>query len=287
MLDLALSVLCSSLIFVIFKLFASYRITVIVAIVTNYFVASAVGFVLSPTSIQLGELVGKPWFVLTIILGVVFILVFNIMAKSSQINGVGVTSVATKMSLVIPVLFTVLYYNDSLTYFQLMGIVLALIAVYLSSTKQKALQVGAKDLWLPALVFVGSGIIDTAIKFIQEDYLQDNEYSIFSTTVFGAAGFTGLITLGINNIRQNKPFEIKNILGGICLGIPNYFSIFFLLRALNNNLLNSASVFTINNVAIVLFSTLLGILLFKEKLSAKNWTGVGMAIISIVLIALL
>ena len=76
------------------------------------------------------------------------------------------------------------------------------------------------------------------------------------------------------------------MLGGIALGVPNYFSIFFLLKALENNSLNSASIFTINNVAIVMFSTILGILLFKEQLSFKNWGGIALAIVSILLVAL-
>ncbi|MGB5360713.1 MAG: EamA/RhaT family transporter, partial [Eudoraea sp.] len=48
---------------------------------------------------------------------------------------------------------------------------------------------------------------------------------------------------------------------------------------------NSASIFTLNNVAIVMFSTLLGIVLFKEKISPKNWGGILLAVISIILVA--
>ena len=80
--------------------------------------------------------------------------------------------------------------------------------------------------------------------------------------------------------------NLRNILGGIALGIPNYFSIYFLLKALQNEYLTSASIFTINNVAIVLLSTFLGILLFKEKISAKNWGGILLAVTSILLVAL-
>ena len=92
-----------------------------------------------------------------------------------------------------------------------------------------------------------------------------------------------IICKGINNFTFIINF--KNIIGGICLGVPNYFSIYFLLKALQHPTWNSASVFTINNVAIVMFSTLLGILLFKERLSIKNWFGIGLAIVSIILVA--
>ena len=70
------------------------------------------------------------------------------------------------------------------------------------------------------------------------------------------------------------------------LGIPNYFSIYFLVKALRSNLLDSSGIFTINNVAIVIISTLLGIVFFKEQLSLKNWIGIILAVISIALVSL-
>ncbi len=286
MLDLALSVLCSSLIFVIFKLFAVYKVNTLLAIIANYITACTCGILLNPTSMGVSEILEQPWLLMTMALGLLFILVFNIMAKSSQINGVGVTSVATKMSLVIPVLFAVLYYKDVLSLLQIVGILLALAAVYLASVPKKELSIKRNHLWLPLLVFLGSGIIDTSIKFIQEAHLNEEEYPIFSSIVFGSAAISGILFLSIRSFQTLLNLNFKSVLGGIVLGIPNYFSIFFLLRALNTKSLNSASVFTINNVAIVLFSTLLGIILFKEQLSRKNLMGVGLAIISIILVAL-
>jgi len=73
-------------------------------------------------------------------------------------------------------------------------------------------------------------------------------------------------------------------LGGFLLGIPNYFSIYFFILALRIDGLDSSSIFIINNVSIVLLSTLLGIVCFKEKISPKNWIGIGIAILSILLI---
>jgi uncharacterized membrane protein len=71
------------------------------------------------------------------------------------------------------------------------------------------------------------------------------------------------------------------------LGVFNYYSIYYLLKALRSDSLNSSTIFTINNVAIVMLTTLVGILFFKEKLIHKNWIGIGLAIISIILVAFL
>lgn len=286
MIDLSLSILCSSLIFVIFKYFDVFKIQTPYAIVANYLVACLVGFFFYERLPSITAISSTPWFIPTLLLGMLFILVFNIMARSSQQNGVGTTSVATKMSLVIPVALGVFLYNEQLSLFQVFGIALALVAVYFASIKQKSLLIKKDSLLLPLLVFLGSGIVDSSIKYIQQTKLTTEEFPLFSSTVFAAAAATGLLFIFIRSIKNPLKISFKNIMGGIALGVPNYFSIFFLLRALQSETLNSASVFTINNVAIVMFSTLLGILLFKERLSMKNWLGIGMAIISILLVAL-
>ena len=63
-------------------------------------------------------------------------------------------------------------------------------------------------------------------------------------------------------------------------------SIYFLLKALDHETMESSTIFTVNNVAVVMLSGLVGFLLFKEKLSPKNWLGVIMAILSILLVTL-
>ncbi len=286
MIDLALSVLCSSLIFVVFKLFDTYQVQTLFAIITNYVVACLTGLFFYQQPIDFKAIPNKSWFLGTVLLGVLFILIFNIMAKTAQKVGVSVASVATKMSLVIPVIVGVFAYEEQLSFLKIVGIILALAAVYFASMKQKSISISKDTLLLPALVFLGSGIIDASINYLRETKLTTPEYPIFSATVFAAAACTGFVFILIKSLKNPLKINFKNVLGGIALGIPNYFSIFFLLRALQNDALNSASIFTLNNVAIVMFSTLLGILLFKEKLNLKNWGGIGLAVVSILLVAL-
>lgn len=287
MIALALSVLCSSLIFVVFKLFGTYKIQTLFAIITNYFVASCCGLLFYGGDVSIYDIVQRPWFIKTLALGLLFILIFNIMAKTAQKAGVSVASVATKMSFVIPVIIGVLAYKEELSWLKIVGIVLALGAVYFASIKQESITMSRDVLLLPFLVFLGSGTIDAAIKYFQETQLTTEEFPLFSATVFAAAGCSGLVFVGAKAFTTPLKVNPKNVLGGIALGIPNYFSIFFLLKALENDTWNSASIFTINNVAIVMFSTLLGILLFKEHLSLKNWGGIVLAVISILMVAFL
>ena len=136
MIDLALSILCSSLIFVIFKLYARFRVQTLYAIIVNYITACSVGFILSDTGLQLAEIPTKKWFIGTLFLGLLFIIIFNLMARTSQILGVSVASVATKMSLTIPVLLGVIFYGEDLGPLKMLGILLALTAVYFTSVKK-------------------------------------------------------------------------------------------------------------------------------------------------------
>lgn len=287
MIALALSVLCSSVIFVVFKLFDTYKVQTLFAIITNYFVASCCGFLLYEGPVDFTSLIQKTWFFKTLALGLLFILIFNIMAKTAQKAGVAVASVATKMSFVIPVIIGVFAYQEELSWFKVLGILLAMGAVYFASIKKGTITMSKDVLLLPFLVFLGSGAIDAGIKYFQETQLTTSEFPLFSATVFAAAGCTGLFFIGARSFVAPLKINPKNMLGGLALGIPNYFSIFFLLKALENETWNSASIFTINNVAIVMFSTLLGILLFKERLDLKNWGGIVLAVISILIVAFL
>jgi len=286
MLNLVLSVLCSSLIFVIFKLFKVYKVETLYAIITNYVVACAVGLLFYQGDFSVADIPEKSWFWGTFALGLLFIIVFNLMAVTSQRLGVSVASVATKMSLVLPVLFGVFMYKEELGALKVIGILLALAAVYFASVKERTTTFKATSLLFPFLVFLGSGIIDVSLAYFEKELIAPGELPIFSSSVFGSAAVVGFGFILINAGKKTLKVNLRNILAGVCLGIPNYFSIYFLLRALQNESLNSASIFTINNVAIVMFSTLLGILLFKEKISPKNWGGIVLAVFSIILVAL-
>ncbi|WP_435622653.1 EamA family transporter [Flagellimonas sp.] len=286
MLALILSVLCSTLILVIFKLYAVYGVQTLYAIIVNYITACCTGLLFYQGSTTVGDILEKPWVLGTVALGVLFIVVFNIIAKTSQVAGVSVASVATKMSLVIPVIFGVFLYQEKLSTVQVVGILLALAAVYFTSVKQETRNISSRVLILPLLAFLGSGVIDALIKYFEEIHLTDEELPIFSAVVFGAAAVTGMVFIGVNTFKKPLRVNSRNILGGIALGVPNYFSIFFLVRALQNEQFTSAAIFTMNNVAIVMVSTLIGVWFFKESMSIKNWGGIALAIVSIVLVAL-
>ena len=190
---------------------------------------------------------------------------------TTEKHGMSVVSVASKMSLSIPVIFVIFYYGESLSVLKVLGIILALVSVYLVSAKTKdGLKVNKSALILPFAVFIGSGIIESSLKVFQNDLVSSDETPIFSASVFLFAALTGSLIFIMRFIRNKTLFKIKDFIGGIALGIPNYFSIYFIIQALRNPHLDSSIVFVINNVSIVVLSTIVGILLLKNTYCAKT-----------------
>ena len=204
---------------------------------------------------------------------------------TSQKNGVSVASVAGKMSVVIPVFFGIFLYNESFSFLKITGIFIVLIAVYLTSFKEEKSISQKNTLLFPVLLFLGSGTIDTVFKYIEINFVSKEDVSIFSGSLFGIAAIVGCLFLLIQQIKQPTLFGIKNLIAGILLGVPNYFSIIFLIKSLQTRGFESSMLFTINNVGIVVLSTIFGVILFKEHFSLKNKIGIALAIFGIIMVA--
>ncbi|MEZ4792049.1 MAG: EamA family transporter, partial [Gelidibacter sp.] len=190
-----LSVLASTFIFILFKVLGTYKIDTSKAIVINYLTACLFGFFIHPKPIDIADIATEKWFYGAILLGFLFIIVFNVMAITAQKNGLSVASVASKMSLVIPVVSGILIYGEALNSTLIIGIVLALLSVYLTASKSNTATNLRQNLMFPIFLFVGTGVIDTSIKFIQVSSLAKDDISIFSASIFCFAALFGLLQL--------------------------------------------------------------------------------------------
>ncbi len=291
MIFLVLSILSSSSLFVIFKILERYNIKTFDAIIINYIIASILGFSISQYDPSIFPLYENPWFPYAIIIGILFIIGFILIGESSQKVGIAITTVASKMSVIIPISFSILYDPfDMLTNLKALGILLALTAVFLTIYRKRKIDFDPKNLIFPIVLFFGMGIIDSIIKFAQFKYIDNGSSTLFSAVLFSMAGIIGL---SINLIRKNKfrtLFYPKTLLWGSLLGIGNYGSIYFLILALNQKTeggipIDGSAVFGINNIGIVGLSVIIGLLAFKEKLTFVNWIGVVLSFIAIYILA--
>lgn len=280
---LIFSILCSTIIFVIFKYFDHFKVDNLQAIVVNYIIAYSVGMGSIGFSHHPISVINFNWFPNVIVLSFMFISIFQVMAFVSQKIGVSVVSVASKMSLIMPVTFGILYHNDSFGWIKGVGIFIALIAVYLTTKKQGKLKTKPSYTWLPILLFISSGFLDIFLKYNQEVVVPEEEHVLFTSSIFSGAAILGIILVVIQLIRKKTKLEWKNLWAGIILGIPNYGSIYFLIKALHGAG-ESSVIFPVNNVAIVSLSVITGLILFKEKLSRYNIIGILLAVLAILLI---
>ena len=239
MIYILLSVLFNAVLFVILKLFSRFNINTLQALVVNYFTAFAMGLLFSKEEFEYAEIVKKTWFTGSFLLGFLFIGVFYVTALTSQRNGISVASVASKMSVIIPVCFGVLLYNESMGFAKIIGVLLALIAVYFSSKKEEGSIADYKNILLPVLVFFGAGAIDTSLKIMQNNYLPSEEIAMFSSHTFLMAFSVGIVLIGFNILKNKMKITGKSILGGIVLVIQNYFSLYYLNKMLDRRVFES------------------------------------------------
>lgn len=285
MIYLVASVVCFSLMMIIFKYLEKYQVNTFMAITINYIVANILGVYISGNILGLDELVAQPWALNAAIIGTTFIVLFYLIALTAQKMGVTVSTIANKMSVVIPVIFAIILYNDSVTVLKVSGIILALIGVYLSSKKEEKIEIDKKYVYLPLILFVGSGLLDSLVNYTEKTMLDDANTPYFIPTLFLVAGSIGSLVCIFNIFTKKWKVKWNVFLWGIPLGILNYGSIYYILKALKADNLESSVIFPLNNVGIVLMSTFLSIILFSEKLSKINKLGIGLSIIAIILIS--
>ncbi len=285
MIYLVLSILFSSLIFLIFKSFTKFKIDTFPAIVINYTVAAIFGFLISQQSYPIQKINENDWFFYALILGVCFIGIFYLMAITSQKIGASVASVSNKMAVIIPVFFGVYLYEDQLNELKIVGIILALVGLYFATKKEKLLM--GKNYWLlPISLFLLSGFLDSLVKYVQHFYLGSTAKNIelFTPTLFSAAAILGIVIL-LFQWKRSIRINLPTLLGGLILGIINYYSIFFIIKALSYKEMESSVIFPINNVGVVALTSVVSYLLFKEKLTKVNQLGIFICLLSIALIA--
>lgn len=287
MIFLILTVILITSLFLIFKWFDVFKINTFQAIVVNYWVCIITGSLFLDSTILKSIEWNWEWGKLGLILGIGFIATFYMMALAAQKVSVSLSSLASKMSLVIPVLISLFVFEgNEYSVLNYIGLALSLVAIALSSinTNNETNKENRFYYFLIPLIFICSGTLDTILNYSNNFLETDTETRVFPILIFGTACFVGSFVVIYQMIFKKQKIELKSIIGGITLGIPNYFSIYFLLKTLQHYNNNGALVYPILNISIILLSTLSAIVFFKEKLSTIKKMGVILAILSILLL---
>lgn len=290
MLWLFLSILSAISIFIIFKVIDRTKAYLINVLIINYFIAAIIGFIYTK-NFNIVELFNSLWFPISIIIGVLFIASFFILGISTNKVGISISTVASKMSVVITIVFTLIIFKEKISFIKTIAIILAFISIFLCVLKKNEGNVKIKKIYLliPLILFIAMGVVDSLIVFSQGKYseLKNSFVSAkFTSTAFGFSFITGFIYTMLKPKKLKNYLDKKTIIYGTILGIINFGSIFFIIQTLNSEVLQKSVVYGIVNISCVVISVLLGWLFFKEKLKFINFLGVGIAIISLILLIL-
>jgi drug/metabolite transporter (DMT)-like permease len=288
MIFLILSIIISTLFGISFKVIAVKNINGFQAIIVNYVVAGSLGFLTTKSSVTPMNVFHESFFSIAVFLGIVFISSLFVISETTAKQGISVAQVANRMSVVVPISIAILFYGDGISVSKIIGIILAIMAVYLVSHKETQGKVADKFWWLfPLIIFICSGIIDSSINYAQRNLLNDLNFDAFLSTIFATAFMFGFIVLLYQLIIKKEKFQWQAIPAGMILGAINFGTMYFIISALNTNVLEPSVLFPINNLSILTLSTVVSVIVFKEKLSSKNWIGIGLSLLAILILGLL
>ena len=282
---LVIAIILNVVISSLFKLFPKYGIDTFQAVVVNYLVCVVTGCVFMGQIPVSAETVHASWFTWSLVMGGMFIVLFTLLGQCIKVDGITTAIIANKLSLVIPVLFSVVLYKEVLGPYKISGILLAIPAIYFT-TRVKQADNKPQNLLLPVLIFLGGGLLDTCIKYVQTYHLKtESTQAQYTILCFGTAGLSGLLVTVFMILTKKIKIHHRSIIAGIVVGIPNYFSIYYIIRMLNSNILQSSATIPVFNISIVVVSSLTAILIFKEQVNRLRIIGLCLSLLAILLIA--
>ncbi len=283
MIFVLLSVLCSVLVSVLLKLARRLQIDVGQAIAWNYVVTSVLtAWLLQPAVVTLRG-PGVPWPTL-IALGILLPTIFLALAAAVRHAGIVRSDAAQRLSLLLSLLAAFVLFGEQLDALKLGAIALGLLALLCMVWRsgQAATATGVAGWLYPMLVFAGFGLIDILLKRVA---MAGIPLSVSLQAIFALALLVAFAMQLWRRLRAGVRFTARSALAGIVLGAANFGNILFYLRGHRALPGHPALVFASMNIGVVALGAVVGLFLFRERLSRLNLAGVLLAAVAIGVIA--
>ena len=277
--NLIIAVLCSVAVSVLLKVARKRNIAIQQAIAFNYIVALSLSwFLLKPDfkGLEFTDFIAQsentPIF---LALGILLPSVFIIMSKAVEFAGIVRSDAAQRLSLFLPILAAFLIFHETLSQSKVVGIVLAFVGLFclLSKPNQQS-AVDFRGVLGLIGVWFGYGIIDILFKQVAKSG------GAFPTTLFIAFSLAACIMF-IYLLFKRTQWNVASFVGGIILGVLNFFNILFYIKAHQSFSSNPTLVFAGMNIGVICLGTITGALIFKEKISKVNWLGIVFSLCAI------
>jgi len=280
MIFLILAIICSSSLALILKHGHVKNVNVAMLINGNYLTASliAMGFIL----FKYGFHYSIDAVLFGAVLGILLAGTFFIYSKAISLAGTALATVSARLSVLIPVLLSIMLFGESPNIKMIFGFLLALVTLYLFYLSLKNHNSGStsknKYLYLLALL-LGIGLIDFSMKLYENKFLPE-EKGVFVFTIFFSAFIYTLVFLLVKKIKFDK--STYNL--GLILGVPNVLAIHFLLAALGE--LPAIVVFPVMNIGVIVVTATAAYLIWKEKINLYGRIAIAVGIAAILLLKL-
>jgi len=283
MLYIILSICCSITVSIMLKLAKRYQIDVYQAITWNYSMALILTLVFLRPRLQIpGDAPIFTYSILALLLPALFV----ILAISVRLSGIVRTDIAQRLSLFIPIIAAFLLFDEKITVYKWIGLALGFTAIICTipwKMKGHSRRVPAHAWAYLLVVFVGMGLIDVLFKQISTFKTITYNTSLF--IVFTLAFIFSLVGLFYQVFTKKMRFSWPHIFIGWALGIANFGNIVFYLKAHKALASHPSTVFSAMNIGVIVTGALVGLIIFKEKLSLLNKVGIVIAIVAIIIIA--
>lgn len=280
MIFLILAIICSTSLGLILKHGRVKNSNTVLLINANYLTASTIAFAF--VIFKYGFNFSFQSLLFGLALGFLFVSTFLLFSKSISLAGTALATVSARLSILIPVVLSIIFFSESPNLKMLFGFVLALITLYLFYLSLKNhnahLEAGNKYLYL-FLLLVGIGFVDFAMKLFEHNFPKD-EKGLFVFTIFGSAFIYTSTYLKVKNIK----FDAGTYQLGLLLGIPNVLAIHFLLAALGE--LPAIIVFPIQNIGVIVLTAVAAYIFWKEQINLYGKIALAVGIAAILLLKL-
>lgn len=247
----------------------------------NYLVAGIVAFMMSdmPVSVMFSrDAVGELGF--GVFVGLLYMSNLILMGRSMTENGIGITVSVMRISLVIPVIVSIVVFSEQTGTLRLVGLVLAFAALGVLFKPSKVAR-SASALYYLVMIFLLTGIGDVTLKVFQA-----SGSPIFDKWMFMGIVFTTctILCIGYIILRERPVPSAEEVKAGILVGVPNLTASIFILMGLD--MVPASVAFPISNLTIITAGTILGKLYWKDVLTRRHYIVISLAIAAIVLLTM-
>lgn len=208
--------------------------------------------------------------------GILYLVNFIFLKFNMKHNGIVLATTFMKLGVLIPTLMAVVVFHETPGWTQVVGIGLSIVAIIIIHFEKDAIQEGNKKIWLLLLLML-SGITDSMANIFEQAGAAEAKDGYLFVTFFAAF----LIALVLALVSKTK-MSGKDILFGILLGIPNYFSARFLLQALGS--VKAVLAYPMYSVGTIVIIMLAGVILFRESISKKKACALGLIVLALCLL---